>query len=166
MKYMKLLHACSEFNKGAQQKAKQVTIDPKKSNIEFWGKFLHNAIISYAHKFPNQQYAKKVFDAVARYKQAPAYNADTEFKDLTAIDAALEEASEKLRAVGLNPIDVLKSRGMQNVNPEIINILRRNLAVILEVQDFSRYQHFYLVAPGSAHPKDLIDLDADTSAGY
>lgn len=167
MKYLSLIEGCAKFERLAQQKPeKKIVLDPKKKNEDFWGNFLLSAMRSYMYKFPNVQAAKKVFDAVAAYKKAPAYGQDKDFKELNSIDAALQESEERLKSAGLNPIEVLKSKGAQNLNPDIINILRRNLKALIDAEDFSKYQHFYLVPPGSAHPKDVIDLDADPSAGY
>lgn len=170
MKYLRLLDDCLKFEKLAQQnkQEKKIVLDPKKKNEQFWGNFLLSAMRSYMYKFPNEQYAKKVFDNIASYKKAPAYGGPgaADVKELNAIEAALKESEEHLRSAGLNPIEVLKSKGAQNLNPDIINILRRNVAALLDAQDFSKYQHFYLVAPGAAHPKDVIDLDADQGAGY
>lgn len=168
MKYMKISQLCEQFYKIAQAKgsSKQPIINPKQKNEIFWSNFLMNAIKSYALKFTSPKQAKAIFDNIAIYNQSPAYHSNQEARDVDAIDAALKEAAKKLTTAGLDPVTVLKRKGMINVNPNILNILHKNLEIIRAAKDFSGYQHYYLQAPGE--PKEVIDLDTpgDNSAGY
>lgn len=171
MKYIKLNEICAQFEKLAQQKKqeKKIVLDPNKKNEVFWGNFLLSALHSYMYKFRTPEEARKVFDAIAKYKQAPAYGGPgaNELRELGTIEQALKDSEQRLKAAGLNPMEVLKSKGAQNLNPNLINILLNNLQVLQDAQDFTKYTHYYLVAPGSAHPNDVIDLDKDTDvAGY
>lgn len=169
MKLDELYMACEKFEKLAQQKtAPKVVLDPKKSNIEFWSKFLYNAIGSYSYMFSSPKIANDIFKKIAIYNTSPAYGSDKEIREINSIEAALDEASSKLQAAGINPIEALKQKGMQNVNPNILGVIKSNLQVIKEAKDFSKYQHYYLPRSGEVHPKDVIDLDEkiDKGPGY
>lgn len=164
----KLYKACEKFQKLAEKK---IVLDPKKPNIGFWSKFLRNAIASYANMFPNVDFAQRVYDAIAAYHKAPAYSGDGELKEIRAIQQALSEASSRLQQAGLNVVEVLQKLGMQNVNPNIINILLANLKIMEAAREgvdikSAGYQHYSLPRAGQANPADIIDLDKpDTSTG-
>lgn len=167
MNYVKLVQACNLFSKQAQQTNRKIVLDPKQKNIEFWSNFLYSAIKSYADKFRTPKNAQDTFANVANYLRAPAYASKQELDQLNQIEGALEEAGNKLKSVGMDPVEVLKKKGMTNVNPQILEILKSNLAVLKSGKDFSKYQHYYLVMPGAAHPKDVIELDENTDkTGY
>lgn len=173
MKLDELYQACERFEKLAQQpqarpKAKpdpRVVLDPKKSNLNFWSKLLYNAIGSYSLLLSSPAAAQTLFNNIATYRRAPAYGGDKPVRDIDAIHQALKEAEERVRQAGKDPIEILKRQGMQNVNPNILNILRSNLEILSAAQDFSKYQHYYLPRPGEA--KDVIELDKEEDkTGY
>ncbi len=160
----KLYKACEKFEKLAQQK---IVLDPKKKNIDFWSKFLYNAIISYSTFLRSPQVAKSIFDANAQYHQTLATGQDVQLKQTEQLLTSFQEAETKLVAAGVNAVDALKKKGMTNLNPNILNILKVNLETLRDAIDFSKYQHFYLPRPGE--PKDIIELDnytAENNPGY
>lgn len=167
----KLYKACEKFQKLAQQK---IVLDPKKPNLDFWSKFLRNAIGSYANMFPTPEFAQKVYNAIAAHNKAPAYHGDGELREINAIQQALTEASSKIQQAGLNPIDVLKKLGMQNVNSNILNVLLANLKIMESAKEgvdikSVGYQHYSLPRAGQAKQEDIIDLDkpeAGNDSGY
>lgn len=156
MKISDLYKACEEFEKRAQQK---IQIDPSKKNIDFWSRFLYNTLGSYSQYLRAPQDAKRVFDAVSNHIKSPAYTVDTDAKYVDMLLTSLEEASSKLQQAGVNPIDALKQKGMSNLNPGMLDVLKKNLETLRDGKDFSQYQHFYLPRHGDVHPKDVIEID-------
>ncbi len=166
MNFKTLLHQCAEFAKLADQK---IVLDPKKSNIAFWSKFLYNALVSYSQYLRSPQAAKTIFDNIAYYHANSATAPNTDYQQVNTILGAIEEAQNKLRQASVDPISVLQAAGMSNLNPNILDILIKNLQTLLEAKNFSSYQHFYLPRPGQ--PKDIIELDnqdvpGKNEAGY
>lgn len=154
MKIDQLLRRCAEFEKLAQTPKV-----PKANDLKFWSEFLYNAVKSYAQTLTSPQQAYKVFQACAKYHEAPAINSDATNRQLGQIQGAIEEASRRITAMGKDPIAVLAKMGAQNLNPESLNTMVSNLKVLQEGKDFNQYRHYYLQAPGE--PKEVIDLDLD-----
>ncbi len=149
-----------------QAQTKPIVLDPKKKNKDFWSKFLFNAVKSYAAFLPSPKDAQRIFEAIKAHKQSPAYNADAELRQLDQILGALEECELKLGELRLDPLEVLKNSGMQNIHPNAINLMKSNLETLKAGVNFANYQHYYLLSPGEAHPKDVIELDTNKDAGY
>jgi hypothetical protein len=164
MKFDKILNACSEFEKLAQQTKSKIVLDPKKQNVYFWSNFLYNALVSYSDLLRTPQNAKNVFDGIAQYLKAPAYNQGLELKQVEQIATAMQEAEAKLQQAGINPLDALKEAGFTNLNANTLNLLKANLDTLKEAKDFSKYQHYYLPRPGMPDPRSVIELD-DTDNG-
>lgn len=169
MNTLKLSQACKNFAKSAQVAAPQSTkakvnplkkMDPERAKaINLWSNTLFAGVRGTGSIFRTPNIAKKWFDTISAYRKQPGYSLPQEIRELEALHTALDFAEEKLRGLGLDPIEVLKQKGMQNLNANTINVLKNNLATLLAGQDFSKYQHYYLIAPGSVHPKDVIEID-------
>lgn len=142
-----------------QRMAQKIILDPSKKNLEFWTNFLYNSLGSIAAFLPSPQIAKSVFNAVAKNHASPAYASDNEIKEINTLLTALEEAENKLKQAGVDPISALKNKGMSNLNPNILNVLKQNLKTLQDGKDFSKYQHYYLPRHGEIHPKETIELD-------
>lgn len=142
-----LMDACLKFKKIAQQPVsnKKLVLDPRKSNINFYSNLLFNAIKSYAIFLPTPDKAKLIFDNIAYHKQNQSYNQDQiVINQIDPMMGAIEECQTKLQQSGLNAVDVLKNKGMRNVNPDILNILKTNLETLKEGENFSDYKHYTL----------------------
>lgn len=172
MNTLKLFQASKNFVKsaqavapGAQSGAKAKVnpfkkMDPEKAKaINLWSNTLFAGVRGTASILRNPNVARKWFDTIAAYRKQPGYTMPAEIRELEALHTALDYAEEKLRGLGFDPIEVLKQKGMQNLNANTISTLKNNLATLLAGQDFSKYQHYYLLTPGAVHPKDVIEID-------
>ena len=160
MKTDKLLKICDNFQKQAQKK-----LNLNVKNINQLGKFLYNAIISYANLLRSPQAAQKIFYEIAEYHKAPAIKDKTLFRNVQTLLTMITEMENRLIKTGADPIKVLQKMGMSNVNPNILNILKNNLQTLLSAQDFSQYQHYFLQPKGQ--PKDIVEIDEiNDKAGY
>ena len=156
----KLCRACENFEKLAQQPPKV----PKANDSKFWGRLLFHALQSYAQALSSPLMAKQAFEACALYHKSPATASDAVIRQLGQIEAAIQEGSSKLQALGQDPIAVLTKLGVSNLNAESLNVILSNLKVLQEGTDFNKYRHYYLPAHGQ--PKEVIELDQDTGPGY
>jgi len=133
---------------------------------DFLVNFLYKSIQKYASLFPTPQAAKNIAKSIAEYQKAPALSSDKDFREIEKLETSIEECRRRLLEQEINPASALSSKGMQNVNPNIIDILLANLHVIKTNSDLKGYQHYYLIVPGNLDPRETIELDIDNIAGY
>lgn len=103
-------------------------LNPNKTNLKFWQKFLQHALGEYRHLLPNIQAARSVFDAVAQYHLAPAQASNREFTILEQIETAINESLTKLQAAGKAP------------EIAALNVIKSNLEVLIAAKDFRAYR--------------------------
>jgi len=171
MKISKLLSTCISFEKAAQTAGK-IVLDPNKSNINFYSKFLYHAVGSYAKLFPTIKAAQTIYNSIANYNSKPAYGiGKSELQKVEEIQGAIIESSSRLRAAGVDPIDALKKMGMQNVHSQTLQILLDNLKLMISAQPNANiqsigYRHYNLPTAGQIESIDLDEEPVEPQAGY
>lgn len=167
-----LIQDCESFAKLAQQLNKQKQkVDPAKkaaliaaADTLFAG---FRGTGTYLSSIPE---AQKIFNEIANFHATPpAYRTPSAaLSTVESLLTALKIGSEKLQALGLDPLEALRQRGVQNITPTSISILITNLEILRDAKDFSGYRQYNIGAPGAAHT--YIDLDAPevskNDAGY
>jgi hypothetical protein len=152
----KLSLACETFAKLAQQLNTKMNPAQKKE-VDLWSNTLLSAFRGTGTYLYSPAVAKKIFDGIAAYKKAPAYGDASALKTIESLLAALTLSKEKLKGLGLDPAEVLKKKGVQNVSSTSIDILETNLETLRDASNFAAYRHYYIGPPGA--PKEIIELD-------
>lgn len=163
-----LLQECNLFAKFAQQLNKTKVDPARKAALIQAANTLYAGFRGAGTYLASVAEAKKVFDSVAKYHASPAYSSDASFRTVESLLTALQEGANKVRALGLDPLEALKQRGVQNVTPTTLNVLMANLEVLRDANDFSNYRQYNIGTPSAAHT--YIDLDepepAKNDPGY
>jgi len=154
-----LAKACELFAKLAQQLNKQQKkVDPeKKKAIDLWANTLVSGYQGAITFLPSLAAAKKVFEAIALYRKASAYNDGEGLKIIESLLTAITFSIDKLHSLGVNPVDVLKQKGVENANDQTLPTMIANLTVLRDAVNFEQYKDFYFAPPRK--PGQMIELD-------
>ncbi len=165
-----LSQACESFAKLAQQLNKQKADPAKKAALIAAADTLFAGFRGTGTYLASMPEAKRIFDEIAKFRAtSPAYRAPSAaLSTVESLLTALQIGSEKVKALGLDPLEALRQRGVQNVTPTSISVLMTNLEILRDGKDFSGYRQYNIGEPGTAHT--YIELDkpesAKTDAGY
>lgn len=151
-----LIQACESFEKMAQ-KIKPKPDPARQKEVKLWSDTLFAGVRGTANALYSPAAARKIFDSIAQYHKSSAMTDQATFRLVEQLLTAISFSEEKLVGLGLDPIQILNQKGMQNLHKDSLNILKSNLEILRDAQDFSGYRHYYLVSPGA--PKDVIELD-------
>ncbi len=163
--FMDLEAQASRFVRLAQ-KAKQVVLDPKKKNIDFYTGLLEHAIQSITSLIPSTTLAKGIFDKIVAYRAHPSYaGAPKELSEIEACLQALIESENKLQQAGVNAIVALKKR-MPNIHPTALTVLKTNLETLRDGKDFSTYKDYAALIPDEMIPQEEIEFPDTSGPGY
>lgn len=151
----KLYSDCCIFEKISQVKQDYLSTDKLKA-INLWSNTLFAGIKGTSTLLSNPQIAKIIFDGIAEQRKSLRSVDQSKLKDVDALLTALELSEQKLKELQIDPLQVLKQKGMQNLNPQIIDVLKSNLKTLSDGLDFSKYRHYTLNTAGLA---PYVDLD-------
>ncbi len=132
--------------------------DPKKQkDIKLWSDTLLSAVRAAGSMIPTTAAAKNLFTEIAPFREHYGISEPPNLREVGSIKAALDLAEEKLQGYGIDPIAILRQRGVQNLDLTALNRLKKNIDTIFNGKDFSQYQHYTVVIPGVVN--DIIELD-------
>lgn len=131
----------------------------RKKDIKLWSNTLMAAVRATAGLLNSPNAAKNLFNQIAPFRSHPGAIEPQPLRNIDSIRAALDLSTEKLEQFGINPLDVMRQAGMQNLNNNTLNVLKKNIQTIFDGKDFSQYTHYTLAVPGQPTWKDVIELD-------
>lgn len=135
---------------------------PKQRDIKLWSDTLVSAVRAAGSMIPNVSAARNLFSEIAPFREHSGIIEPPNLREIGSIKTAIELAEEKLRGYNIDPVALLRQRGVQNIDINSLNRLKKNIDTIFNGKDFSQYQQYTVVIPGVVN--DIIELDQPAPA--